>query len=85
MIKAENIFGVSKTATYVIFGASFIFIIGVINSSINHREKFYYQVISPNGEYYITNEVSETDGCVTFVNENESEIKVCGSYRIQKI
>jgi hypothetical protein len=81
----KNLFGLNRTITFVILGASFIFILGAINSLINYREKIYYQVISPNGEFYITNDVSETDGCVIFMDENEKEMKVCGSYQIQKI
>jgi hypothetical protein len=81
----ERLFGVSRTMTYVIIGASLIFIIGVINSFVNHREKTHYQIKSPDGTFYLTTEVFESDGCVTFIDEYKAETKVCGSYEIKKI
>ena len=81
----ERLFGVSRTMTYVIIGASLIFVLGVINSFVNCREKTYYQIKTSNGEFYLTMEVFESDGCVTFLDEYKAETKVCGSYEIKKI
>ena len=81
----ERLFGVSKTMTYVIIVASLIFTMGVINSFVNHREKTHYQIKSADGEFFLTTEVFESDGCVTFIDEYKAETKVCGNYEIKKI
>jgi hypothetical protein len=81
----ERIFGVSKTATYVIFVASFIFVIGVINSLLFYRESTHYQIISPNGDYHLTTEIKEENGCIIFIDELGIENRVCGTYTVNRI
>jgi hypothetical protein len=85
MIKVENVFGVSRTVTYVIFGASIFLVIGMINSIFLHQEKIHYQIISPDGNYHLTTEINEENGCITFIDEIGIENKICGSYRVKKI
>lgn len=85
MIKAENIFGVSRTVTYAIFIASILLSLGMLNSIFFRIEKIHYQIISPNGDYHLTTEIKEEDGCVIFIDELGTENRVCGSYSVKRI
>jgi len=85
MIKVENIFGVSRTVTYVIFGASIFLVIGMINSIFLHQEKIHYQIITPEGDYHLTTEIIEENGCIIFIDEIGNEDRVCGSYSVKRI
>ena len=81
----KKLFGLNQTVTFIIIFASLMFVLGTINSSVNHQEKTYYQIKTSNGEFYLTTRVVESDGCVTFIDEHEKETKVCGTYQIKKI
>jgi hypothetical protein len=85
MIKVENIFGVSRTVTYVIFGASIFLVIGMINSIFLHQEKIHYQIITPEGDYHLTTEIKEEGRCIIFIDELGKENRVCDSYTIKRI
>ena len=85
MIKIENVFGVSRIMTYAIFGITAILILGMINSIIFHGEKIHYQIISPNGDYHLTSEIKEENGCIVFTDEIGIENRVCGSYTVKRI
>ena len=83
----ERLFGVSRTMTYVIIGVSLIFIVGILSNmgAKAVKGKTYYQIVSPNGEYHLTDSYKMTGSCIFFTDEFDNENIVCGSFRIKKI
>lgn len=82
----NNLFGISRGITYLIIGASLIFIVGMISNMAAKKisGKPYYQIISPDGDYHLTDEYKTEGNCIIFVDEIGTENRVCGSYRIKK-
>lgn len=81
----EKIFGVSKGITILIIGSSLILILGILSRLIFHRGKTHFQIISPNGDYHITNEIVTDGDCIVFYDELGAKNRVCGSYTIKEI
>ena len=82
-----NLFGVSRRITLLIIGSSLLLMIAMLFNIVNRRlnEKDYYQIISPNGDYHLTESYTTEGSCVRFIDEVNHENIVCGSYQIKKL
>lgn len=82
----ERVFGLNANITKMIIAVSAFMILGMIFRIIAYGGgKPHFQVISPNGDYHLTTEIVEKDGCVIFYDEFNIETRVCGSYSIKKL
>lgn len=45
----------------------------------------YYLVTAVNRDPIVTKSITEKDGCIVFDDEFGKEIKICGTYEIEKI
>lgn len=81
----QNIFGVPRIITYSILIVSFVLMIGMTMVGLRDRSDLkYYQIITPDGKYFMTSEIFEEGGCVKFKDSFGIEYKICGSYRLTK-
>lgn len=82
----EKLFGLNARITKIIIVASLFMIVSMLYKIIFYNEgKPHFQVISQNGDYYLTTEIIENDGCIIFNDEYNTKTIVCGSYSIKKL
>ena len=82
-----NLFGVSRKITILIIGASLLLTAAMVFNIVKRKfnEKDYYQIISPNGDYHLTESYKKEGSCIYFTDEIGYENIVCGAYQIKKI
>lgn len=72
--------------TTLIIGAAFVFIAWKLGRFIASSQDFKYDIKVSNGKYmehYYTNEIhKDSSGCLKFLNKDNKEQTVCGSYQV---
>lgn len=82
----ERLFGLDSRITKIIITASLLMVLGMLFRIVYYNgSEAHFQVISSNGDYYLTTEIVENNGCITFNDEYDNKTIVCGSYSIKKL
>lgn len=83
-MRRENLFGLNKDTTTMILIASALFCAAMAYKIITTKEEDNWQIVK-DGEYFLTHDPLEEDGCVYFTDESGLARKVCGKYKLTKI
>lgn len=83
-MKLEDILGLSREKTLFVLTAYVVIMAAMIIKLSAPSPKKHFQIIS-NGEYHLTTDPIQHDGCVEFTDENGEEKIFCGHYSMKKI